>query len=126
MRILIIDDSDVARAVMEAALVKYGHKVTLLSSPIGATRIVYREQIDVVVIDLQMPDVRGDRVAALFRKAGRTERMGVVLVSAFDEAELSRLGAACGADAVVTKQDINERLHFAVMEAYNARRKIKA
>jgi CheY-like chemotaxis protein len=125
MRILVIDDSEVARTVMQKELVKYGHKVTLLSSPIGATRVVVREQIDVVVIDLQMPDVRGDRVAQLFRKAGRTERVGVVLVSGFDREELARLGSECGADSIVTKQEINERLQFAVMEAYGARRKVK-
>lgn len=123
MKILVIDDSDLARAAMMQALTKHGHQVIGLASPIGATRIVINEQIDVVVIDLQMPDVRGDRVAALFRKGTRTEKLGVVLVSGFDREELERLGKECGADAVVTKADALIELPLVVIRAYHAHRK---
>lgn len=123
MNILVIDDSDVARAVMEETLAKGGHRVIGLSSPIGATRVVLREHIDVVVIDLQMPDVRGDRIAKLFRTGPRTQKLGVVLVSGFDRTELEELGKACEADVVVTKEDIRVHLPYAVMHAYALRRK---
>ncbi len=124
MNILVIDDSDVARAMLERTLTQCGHRVIGMPSPIGATRVVMREKIDVVVLDLQMPDVRGDRVAALFRSGPRTDKVGVVLVSGFGRDELEEIGKACGADAVVTKEEAPHLLPYAVRNAYHARRKL--
>jgi CheY-like chemotaxis protein len=123
LNILVIDDSDVARAMMERTLKQNGYRVIGMPSPIGATRTIMRENIDVVVIDLQMPDVPGDRVATLFRNGPRLDRMGVVLVSGSARAELEKIGKACGADAVVTKEEAPQMLPFAVRHAFLARRK---
>lgn len=123
MNVLVIDDSDVARAMLEETLKIRGHHVVGMPSPIGATRVVVREKIDVVVLDLQMPDVRGDRLATLFRQSALTKGVGVVLVSGFCRDELERIGSECGADAVVTKQEAREWLEHAVTIAYRSRKK---
>ena len=122
MNILVIDDSEVARSMIEATLADYGHRVIGMGSPIGATRMVVREKIDVVVLDLQMPDVRGDRIAALFRQGARTQKVGVVLISGAAYEELAALGESCGADAVVTKEEMKQVLPHAVTTAYRSRR----
>ena len=108
--------------MMESVLTAHGHRVIGMGSPIGATRTVLREKIDVVVLDLQMPDVRGDRVATLFRQGPRTMKVGVVLISGVARAELEAFGKACDADAVVTKDEMREVLPLAVSQAYRARR----
>jgi len=122
MNVLVIDDSDVARGVIESILTECGHRVIGMSSPIGATKTVIREEVDVVVLDLQMPDVRGDRLATLFRQGPRTMKVGVVLISGFAKEDLIALGKACGADAVVTKDEMKLVLPQAVTNAYRARR----
>jgi two-component system OmpR family response regulator len=122
MNVLIIDDSDVARELMADSLHRHGHRVVSMPSPIGVTRTIQREAIDVVVIDVNLPTIHGDRLAMLFRKQNRMDRVGLVLVSAIDASTLERLGKDSEADAVVTKPELHEKLPFAVMHAYNARR----
>lgn len=122
MKILVIDDSEVALVLMQETLGEHGHTVVALPTPIGVTRIILQESIDVVVVDVNLPSLRGDTLAALFRKQPRMQKLGVVLVSGVDEEELRRLGRDSDADAVCTKKDVREKLNFAVMFAYNARR----
>jgi two-component system OmpR family response regulator len=122
MNVLIIDDSEVARELMSTSLHRHGHRVVAMPSPIGVTRTIQREAIDVVVIDVNLPTINGDRLAMLFRKQNRMDRIGLVLVSGLDKNTLEKLGKDSEADAVVTKPEVNEKLAFAVMHAYNARR----
>lgn len=117
MNVLIIDDSEMALRIMSRVLVARSHNVFTLPSPIGATRSVIRHQIDVVVIDVNLPSMRGDRLASLFRTNDRMDRVGVVLVSGMSREELGRLASAAGADVVVPKDEIEQRLNDAVLEA---------
>lgn len=94
-----------------------GFNVFSLASPIGATRAIVEQSIDVVVIDVQMPSIRGDRLAALFRGNPRFTRLGVVLVSGGDESELKQLGQATKADGVLSKGSL-DRLVGLVKDTY--------
>jgi CheY-like chemotaxis protein len=122
MNVLIIDDSEISRGVMTHALETHGCLVTSLASPIGVTRVVVREHIDVVVIDVNLPSISGDRLASMFRKGSRMGNVGVVLVSGIERSELERLGAQSQADAVVHKEDLIMQLPMAVMRAFGARK----
>lgn len=101
--ILIIDDSDIAREAMRRPLELAGLEVYDLPSPIGATRLILRKNIHVVVIDINMPTMRGDRLAALFRENPRFDDLRVILISGEDQDLLQRLASQVGADAVVAK-----------------------
>lgn len=104
--VLVIDDSDIARAEMKRLLTEAGMQVMTLASPIGATRAILDGNVDVVVIDVLMPGMRGDRLAALFRSNPRFKTLGVVLVSGEDPSELRRLLEETRASAVVQKRDL--------------------
>jgi len=101
--ILIIDDSDIAREAMRRPLEAAGLEVYDLPSPIGATRLILRKGIRVVIIDINMPTMRGDRLAALFRENPRFDDLRVILVSGEDQDLLQQLASQVGADAVVPK-----------------------
>jgi len=108
--VLVIDDHDVAREFMTRLLVSAGHTVHSQSTPIGATRTIVRQNIAVVVVDVEMPALRGDKLVALFRKNPRFDSLGLVLVSSAPEAELVEIGRAAGADAVIPKVDLERSL----------------
>ncbi len=101
--VLVIDDSDIARASMANLLAEAGLDVIELASPIGATRAILSHEVSVVVVDVLMPGMRGDRLAVLFRGNPRFKGVGVVLVSGENGIELDRLLTETGADAVVSK-----------------------
>ena len=83
-RVLLIDDDDIAREFLASLLKDGGHEVHELPSPIGATRTILNEGIDVVVLDIFMPQMDGDKSAKMLRENPRLEGMGIVLVSSCD------------------------------------------
>lgn len=102
-KVLVIDDSRLARQSMAHALRGAGFVVHELPSPIGATRELIRKEIGFVVIDIEMPALRGDKLAALFRSNPRFEGVALVLVSSLPEGELALLAKEAGADAAIPK-----------------------
>lgn len=106
--ILVVDDSDLARERMTGLLEEAGFRVIALASPIGSTRAILENGVRAVVIDVLMPGMRGDRLALLFRRNPRLKELGVVLVSGESADELLRLSIESGADAVVSKAELDD------------------
>jgi CheY-like chemotaxis protein len=104
--VLVIDDSDISRAEMTRILEDAGMTVIGLASPIGATRVMLGGNVRAVVIDVEMPSLRGDRLAALFRGNPRMNGIGVVLVSGEKSEELMRLKIEARADDAVAKTSL--------------------
>jgi DNA-binding NtrC family response regulator len=117
MNVLVIDDSEIAREQIADRLRSAGFHVSTLGSPIGATRVIVDQAIDVVVVDVQMPSIRGDRLAALFKGNRRFAALGVILVTGAGETELAQLGALAKADAVLSKGRL-DRLAELVRQTY--------
>jgi len=61
IRVLVVDDDDIVREIMAGDLTDAGCWVESLPTPIGATRAIIENEIDVVVIDVLMPSMRGDK-----------------------------------------------------------------
>jgi PleD family two-component response regulator len=120
-RVLVIDDDEVARELLGSELEKAGYEIFSLPSPFGASRLIQVNDVDAVVLDVMMPAMSGDRLATLLRQNKRFSKVAVVLVSGKGAAELSRLAAAVGADAVVSKGDIRQTLAQSVTKAIRGR-----
>jgi CheY-like chemotaxis protein len=106
--VLVIDDSQVARAKMSQLLADAGIRVHALPSPIGATRAILANSVNIVVVDVMLPGMRGDRLAALFRSNPRFRNLGVILVSGAAESELESLSMEVRADATLAKSRLTE------------------
>ncbi len=102
-RILVIDDNDTARTLMTQILREASFTVHEQGTPIGATRLILRENIVVVVVDVNMPAMQGDKLVSLFRANPKFAGVGLVLVSSEPEEYLEQLGRRSGADATVQK-----------------------
>ncbi len=120
IRVLVIDDDDIARFAMVELLAAAGHEVSDLPSPIGATQKLLQEQIDVVVLDVMMPSLRGDKLANLLRKNPRLQHLGVILVTGALPDELEEVAGLVDAQAVIEKARIDEALVDAVNRAARA------
>src|SRR5258706_6444620 len=57
--VLIVDDEPSIREILRRSLVAAGYAVQEAESPVEASRIFMKKQIDVVILDLRMPDVSG-------------------------------------------------------------------
>jgi CheY-like chemotaxis protein len=117
MKVLVIDDDELARTLLVEILENLGHDVQELSSPIGATSLMLKEKIDVVVLDMMMPSLNGDKLAKLMKGSPQLRRVGVVLVSATEDQPMRDLAKAAGAAAFLGKSQVRTRLGDAVLRA---------
>ena len=57
--ILIVDDEPSYRKVMKRLLINDGHNVTFAEDGVAALRILEKEDIDIVLTDINMPNMNG-------------------------------------------------------------------
>jgi CheY-like chemotaxis protein len=117
VRVLVIDDDELAREFLCDILRRAGFTVTDSSSTLGVTNRLVRDKINVVVLDIMMPAIRGDRLATLLRKHPGLAALGIVFVSSHPREELDELASEVGAEAVVGKHEAREKLALAVIAA---------
>ena len=106
---LVIDDDDIARELIVSVLEEGGYETFDLPSPIGATQTIIGRGIDVLVLDLLMPALSGDKLARMLRSNPRLQRLVIVLVSS-DIDQLRDISVSVKADAVVSKAEIRWKL----------------
>jgi len=121
VKILVIDDDDIAREALCSTLRAAGHELFELGSSIGATRCIHEQGIDAVVLDIMMPTINGDKLARMFRNGTQGERLAIVLVSSRPQGEITKLAEAARADEVVTKSRVRMDLRPAVERAVRRR-----
>lgn len=117
LRVLVIDDDDIAREIIVDVLAREGHNVTSLPSPIGATKHIVENQIEVVVLDVMMPSMRGDKLAALLGRNPKLKNLGVVLVTSARAEDVSVLAEAVSSVTIVAKEGLQADLPQAVRRA---------
>ncbi|WP_437726090.1 response regulator [Sorangium sp. So ce861] len=121
IRVLVIDDDEIAREAMCNVLVRAGYVVSELATPIGATSVIKRDGITVVALDINMPTINGDKLAKLLRENAHLSNLGIILVSGCDVEQLSAIGEKVGADGIVSKSKLHVALAPAVERAVAAR-----
>lgn len=109
-KMLLIDDDDIAREHLASILRDAAYEVFELPSPIGATRTILTERIDVVILDVFMPQLDGDKFAKLLKDNPKLSRVAIVLVSSCEPGELGEIAIRVKADAVVSKGDARTKL----------------
>jgi|GEM_PF-720884 len=101
-RVLLLDDSEVVRELVSDELQSRGYEVVTLESPIGMTRMLHNCKPDVVLVDVRLPGMSGDRLVEFVRTQGVKDAR-IILYSDTDAAELAQLARNCGADSYLTK-----------------------
>lgn len=109
-RVLLIDDSDIARAAVGHILEEGGYTYYDVSSPLGATSLIARLDIDILVVDMNMPVMSGSRFAQLVRNNPRFSDVKLILITGDSEAQLESAGKKTDADAVLMKVDLVDDL----------------
>ncbi|HOX45628.1 MAG TPA: response regulator [Myxococcota bacterium] len=103
MKILVIDDSVLALEFAKMTLESMGYEVETNPTPFGTQSIIQTRKPDVVLMDVDMPALKGDALCALIKKNPRMAGTRVVLYSSIEPVELARLAKECGADGFIHK-----------------------
>ena len=99
MRILVVDDHPVNRALTRAQLEGKGHRILVAGNGVEALRVLEREPIDAILSDILMPRMDGCRLCYEVRHAARFRDISFVIytgtfLSASDETVALDLGAS--------------------------------
>jgi CheY-like chemotaxis protein len=102
LKIMIVDDDATTLDVVSAILEQQGHEVMPRDTALGTTRAILRDRPDVVLLDVQMPGLSGNKLAELIA-AESAPAPRVILFSASPKEELQELARRCGASGFIEK-----------------------
>jgi DNA-binding response OmpR family regulator len=103
-RIIVIDDSQLVLALAGDILKDGGYEVITTDSGIEANQYIYAAQPpDLILIDVMMPLLNGDRKVRLLKEREKSKNIPVVLMSSKPEEELQVLARQSGADGYIRK-----------------------
>jgi class 3 adenylate cyclase len=86
-RILVVDDNVSNRELLIRQLSRHGHKPLEAESGRKALQILAVEEIDLVLLDLMMPDMNGLEVLAQLKADDRLHNIPVVMISGLKESD---------------------------------------
>lgn len=101
LKVLVVDDDNTILQAVWLWLYPAGHDVVTRNSPFGTSQQILRLEPDVVVLDLEMPGLRGDALAEMIRNKQR--KIGVIFYSGKDPGELQDLARQHGAIGAIPK-----------------------
>lgn len=116
MRILIIDDSADALAVAKARLAQEGHEILCAGGGREGLEAVGRESPDLVLLDVDMPEMNGFEVCRRLKEDAATYSMPVIFLSGSGGTDEKVKGLDLGAVDFVTKP----------FDAYELRARVRA
>jgi two-component system, cell cycle response regulator len=102
-RILVVDDVAANARLLEARLQAEYFDVRTALNGRDALAIANSERVDLVLLDVMMPDISGFEVCAALKADPRTAHIPVVMVTSLDQPEDRVKGLNAGADDFLTK-----------------------
>ena len=100
-KVLIVDDSDFMRMMLEDILTHHGHTVLQAKGGQECLDLLQNETVDVCVLDIGMPGMDGMEVLQKIKKG--QPGLKVVMLSALSQESNVRQALQLGADAFVVK-----------------------
>lgn len=102
-RIVLIEDNILNARLAERLLMKAGHEVeTLIDGEQGYAHIIENPP-DILLLDLGLPDIDGQTVAALIRQNPDLYHLPIVAFTSWPEAMAAEIAEAYGCDGVINK-----------------------
>lgn len=102
-RILVVDDIEANRRLLQAKLEAQYHQVLLAASGREAMELARREQPDIILLDIMMPGLDGYDTCRGLKANPRTSHIPVVMVTALSDVEDRIRGLEAGAEDFITK-----------------------
>ena len=122
-RILIVEDSETMRALLASTLEELEQpvKITEAASGFEALRCLPREPYDLIVTDINMPDINGLELVSFVRNSDAYRSIPLVIVSTEGSERDREKGLDLGADAYLVKPFEPEEIRDVVRDLLDRR-----
>jgi CheY-like chemotaxis protein len=113
-KVVVVDDSPILLEATSSTLEDAGYRVFAVDNPLMLPALVRRERPDLIILDLNMPTIRGDDAASIIHRLGVDVSRRVVLYS--DAKDLPTIAQKAGVAASISKSVSEEELLCRVSE----------
>jgi len=120
--VLVVDDSNLTRSLVQSAVEKAGFRVTPVASGEEALRVLESSCFDLMITDVEMPGMNGIELSHRVRNDPRTEDLPILVLTASRDRSHREMGKGIGVDGYLTKPFSHEKLVVALENALNSRR----
>jgi two-component system chemotaxis response regulator CheY len=122
--ILVVDDSATTRSLVASYLAGSGEvEVLEAASGFEALRVLPSRAVDLIVTDINMPDINGLELISFVRANPNYRHIPVVIISTENSVEDRKRGLELGASGYLVKPFAAEALLAAVEAAFGGRRR---
>ena len=118
--ILVVDDEEIMREILDSLLTREGCQVTLAASGEEAIEVAKTRTFDVAIVDIMMPGIDG--IATLEELKRLDEELPIIIITAFGTAANTREAFKRGAFDFVEKPFKNDDVLLVVRNASAQRR----
>ena len=116
-RILVVDDEPIIRETVRRALVFDGHIVETASGGREALVLFEEDKFDLVTLDYEMPDIKGDELALLIKSLA--PHQSIVIITGYRETVIGCL--LTEVDLIMTKPFNPQELRTATSRIFARR-----
>ncbi len=116
-RVLVVDDEGDVRAALKTLLEDDGHSVVELDDGLKVPDIISERGVDLILLDLSMPQVDGFEVLSMLLLDPRSAKIPVIVVSARGRPDDRARAMALGAIEYITKPWGDGEVEFRVRMA---------
>jgi two-component system, chemotaxis family, chemotaxis protein CheY len=119
-KILIAEDSATMRSLIVSTIAAMGdYDIFEAANGFEALRILPREKVDLVITDINMPDINGLELVAFVRGNAHYQKTPLIIVSTEGSERDREKGLALGADAYLVKPFVPDALQALVRKYLN-------
>lgn len=118
--ILVVDDEEIMREILEALLTREGYEVKLASSGEEGLELARALPFDAAVVDIMMPGINGIETLDELRRID--EDLAVVIITAYASVESAISAMKSGAFDYITKPFKNDEVLVVIRNAMERRR----
>lgn len=123
-RIMLVDDEPLQLALVGRTLRADGYRVVSTDSSLGVTNTARSFQPHLMLLDVRIPELSGDRLVPLLRRI--TPETLLILYSACDPEQLRRLASVVAADGWISKSEEIGKLSNRLRELIVKRATVRA
>jgi CheY-like chemotaxis protein len=119
--IVVMEDEDGTRMLLVSLLKKQGYQVMAAENGAEGLELVLEHRPDLVISDVQMPEINGLQMVAMVRKHPVVGTTPIILLTSLQERAIMRAGMNTGADDFITKPFKPAEVYEAVAAQLNKR-----
>ncbi|HUR34758.1 MAG TPA: sigma-54 dependent transcriptional regulator [Vicinamibacterales bacterium] len=118
--ILVVDDEEIMREILETLLTREGYEVKLASSGEEGLEVARAQPLDAAVVDIMMPGINGIETLDELRRID--EDLAVIIITAYASVESAISAMKSGAFDYITKPFKNDEVMVVIRNAMERRR----